>query len=212
MNSGVSRKRPDRIALTARKLPTFGPPNASVASSGVGGEGAPFRQETAVRLLPQPRFRDGIYDQAGFIAEFGRGRASDQFHGLDGVQRHLRGEALALLIADRLAVNREAGLRMIAQGMEEAVGIGGDGPAAQHDGIAQPGTGRRNGQFVESFGVHIVVGVGDIFQEVGAGRFHGYRRLRSREGSWILRLMGTAPRIVTSCSYGAKLGALTSMW
>ena len=40
------------------------------------------------------------------------------------VERDLRGEELALLIAHRLAVDDERGLRVIAQGMEESIGVG----------------------------------------------------------------------------------------
>ena len=57
---------------------------------------------------------------------------------------------------------------MIAQRMKEAVGIGGHRPAAQHHGVAQAGAGRRDGQLVESLRVDVVVGVGHVFQQVGA--------------------------------------------
>jgi hypothetical protein len=61
---------------------------------------------------------------------------------LDGVERHLRGELLALLIADRLAVDGEAGLRVIAQRVEEAVGIGHHAGTGQRDGVPHAAAGR----------------------------------------------------------------------
>ena len=89
-----------------------------------GAEGAVLRGEAAEGLLAESGTRDGVDHQAGLIAELRARRAGDQFHGLDGVERNLRGELLALLIGDRLAVDGEAGLRVIAQRVEEAVGIG----------------------------------------------------------------------------------------
>ena len=88
----------------------------------------------------------------------------------------MSGKAFALLVADRLAVNREACLSMIAQRVEKSVRIGGDGPAVEHDGITQARAGGRNGQSVEGLGVNVVVGIRDVLQEIGAGRFYRYHR------------------------------------
>ena len=59
------------------------------------------------------------------VAELRVGRAGDNLHALDGAGRQLRRKDLALLIADRLAVDHEAALRVIAHRMEEPVCIGG---------------------------------------------------------------------------------------
>src|ERR1019366_1220753 len=102
-----------------------------------GAEGAALRGEAAKGLLPESGTRDGVDPQSGFIAELSARRAGDELHGLDGVERNLRGELLALLIGDRLAVDREAGLRVIAQWVEEAVGIGHHPGAGQRDRVAE---------------------------------------------------------------------------
>src|ERR1035437_3373880 len=59
-----------------------------------GAEGAVLRGEAAKGLLPESGTRDGVDHQAGLIAELRARRAGDELHGLDGVERNLRGELL----------------------------------------------------------------------------------------------------------------------
>ncbi len=74
----------------------------------------------------QARAGGHVNDDAGFVAEFGRGRARDDFHGLDGIQRNLVGEDLALLVGNGLAVDREGILGVVAETVKQTVGVGGD--------------------------------------------------------------------------------------
>src|SRR5690348_3226673 len=62
-------------------------------------------------------------DQARLVPEFRVRSSGDEFHGLDSVYRNLRRKRFALLIADRLAVDRKRCLRVIAQRMKETIGI-----------------------------------------------------------------------------------------
>ena len=135
-------------------------------------EGAVLRGEAAEGLLAESGTRDGVDHQAGLVAELRARRAGDQFHRLDGVERNLRGELLALLIGDRLAVDREAGLRVIAQRVEEAVGIGHHAGAGHRDRVAQSAARGGGGQLRIELAIHVVVRVGDVFEHRGAARFH----------------------------------------
>ena len=51
----------------------------------------------------------------------------------DGIDGNLIGKYLALLIGDRLAVDRERVLGVVADAVEEAVGIGGDSRRGKSD-------------------------------------------------------------------------------
>ena len=144
-------------------------------------KGTALRHEAAVRFLAQAGPRDGVHDEAGLIAELGRRSPGDQFHRLNRVQRDLRGESLALLVADRLPIHRKAGLRMIPQRMKETVGIGSHGSAAQHHGVAHARARRRDRKLGEARNIHVVVGVGNVLQKVRAVGFHGNGLLRSRD-------------------------------
>src|ERR1043165_6996972 len=71
----------------------------------------------------QSRARGDIRNQAGLVAVFGAGRSGVHLHVLDRAGGKLRGEHLALLIADRLAIDHVGGLEMVAEGMEESVAV-----------------------------------------------------------------------------------------
>ena len=63
-------------------------------------------------------------DEAGLAAKLGRRGAGDDFERLDRVGRKLVGEDLALLVGDGLAVDGERVGRVVAEAVEEAVGVG----------------------------------------------------------------------------------------
>ncbi len=177
-----------------------------------GSEGAVLRGEAAERLLAESGTGDGVDHEAGLIAEFGAGRAGDEFHGLDGVERNLGGELFALLIGDGLAVDGEAGLCVIAQRVEEAIGIGDDAGAGHGDGVAESVAGGGGGQLRVEFAIHVVVRVGDVFEHGHAAGFHrdGGMFAGQREGN--LSARGTLERTATSWAFTAKPVAETATW
>ena len=68
--------------------------------------------------------RRGHDYQAGLAAVLGRRRAADHFDGLNRVGRNLVGEDLALLVGDRLAIDRKRVGCVVAQTVKEAVRVG----------------------------------------------------------------------------------------
>ena len=62
---------------------------------------------------------------AGLASVFRRGCPRNHFHRLNCVEGKLIREHLALLVCDSLAVDGERILRVVAEPVEEAVGIGG---------------------------------------------------------------------------------------
>jgi hypothetical protein len=96
---------------------------------------------------------------------------------LDGVHGDLRGEDFALLIADGLSIDDEADLRVIAEGVERSVAIGGHTARAIGDCLAEAGPGVDGGKLgkLRPVGVHVIGGI-DL-QQVRAARLHGDRCL-----------------------------------
>ena len=72
-------------------------------------------------------------DDAGLAAVLGGRRAVDDFEGLDGVGGKLVGEDFALLVGDGLAVDGEGVGGVVAESVEEAVGVGGDAGRGEGD-------------------------------------------------------------------------------
>ena len=83
--------------------------------------------------------RGGHDDQAGLAAVLGRRRAADDFDGLNRVRRKLVGEDLALLVGDRLAVDGEGVGGVVAEAVEEAVGVGRHAGSGERDQRAERG-------------------------------------------------------------------------
>ena len=83
--------------------------------------------------------------------------AGDQFHALDGVERNLGGKHFALLIADGLAVDDETDLRVVAQRMEKAVGVGRHRAGAVGDGLGQAAAGIETRQLQEAAAVDVLM-------------------------------------------------------
>ena len=72
----------------------------------------------------EPGTRSHVDNKAGLVSVLGRRRPADDRHRLHGVERNLVGEHLALLIGDGLAIQRKRVFRVIAQSVQETVGIG----------------------------------------------------------------------------------------
>ena len=98
-----------------------------IDAAGGGPEGAIGGADAAGGLGDSlPGAGGGDDDEAGFVAVLGRRRAGDDLDGLNGVGGKLVGEDLALLVGDGLAVDGERVGGVIAEAVEEAVGVGGD--------------------------------------------------------------------------------------
>src|SRR6266567_3818672 len=82
-----------------------------------GSERAPLGVDIAERLGHAQRgAAGGVHNQAGFVAILRIRRSGDQFHALQGDGGNLRGEELALLVADGLAIDEHQGLRVSPRG------------------------------------------------------------------------------------------------
>src|SRR5665213_3605786 len=101
--------------------------------------------------------RGGIHHQAGLVAVLSVGRPGNQFHALQSVQRNLSRKKLALLIAHRLAVNHEGGLRVIAQRMKEPIGVGRHGAGTVSDCVTQAYAGTKYRELRESARIHVLM-------------------------------------------------------
>ena len=157
------------LAAVAEVEAHIGVPKAAV----FGGQAAVRRGHSLAGA------RGYVDDQACLAAVLGRRRAGNHLHRLDRIQRNLVGEDLALLIGDRLAIHGERVFGVIAQSVEEAVGIGGN----PRRGERNQRTDRRGcalqRQLVDQVAVHVGVEGGRVLQQVLARRFHVDRRPRS---------------------------------
>src|SRR5471032_1459674 len=95
----------------------------------------PERHAAGWLCLIETGLRHNVHHEAALVTVL-RGRdARDDLHRLDGVLRDLVRIELALLVSDRLVVDRELGLRVVADWMEEAVGVGHDARRRQRDDL-----------------------------------------------------------------------------
>ena len=136
-NSGGSRKRSVRRPLSDRKLPTSWRAGAEVELGGRALERSVAGRDAAGRLLIQARLGDDANDQAVLVAELGRRHAGDDLHRLHGLRRDLVRVDPALLVGHRLVVDRKLRLRVIADRMEEPVGVGDHARRGQRDHLVQ---------------------------------------------------------------------------
>ena len=95
-----------------------------------------------------------------------------EFHALHGASGKLRGKHLALLVADRLSVDYEADLRVIAKGMEKTVPIRGHAARGIGDRVAEARSGIEGGDLVDQSPVGIDMRGGSNLQHVRAGRLY----------------------------------------
>ena len=101
------------------------------------------------------------------------------------------GKYFALLVADRLAIDHEAALRVIAERMEETVAIGHHATGAIRDRLAQAATGIHRGKLHEQRAVRIDVSGGIHLDEV-ARAFHRNAGLGAGQGQCGLELDGNS--------------------
>ncbi len=120
---GRIEKMPRAQSIQRNEIPELGGAVRKRRVLPVGAERAPGRLEAPGRPRSQTALGSRIHHQAGFIAILGVGRTGDQLHALDRIGRKLRRKYFALLVADGLAVDYEADLRVIPQRVKETVGV-----------------------------------------------------------------------------------------
>ncbi len=196
---GCVQKTPAANAIRGKEIPESRVPETQPEGCGRGSERAVRRVHVPKSMRhAQPAPCRDAGDQAGLIAEFRIGRSGAEFHALNRAGRKLCREDLALLIADRLAVDHEADLRMIAQRVEESIGVGRDSAGAINDGLAQAAAGVDIGKLRNQAAVGIYVRGGIELQHVGSGGFdvHGGLGTNQRESRRDLHGDGVAHRDV----------------
>ena len=130
----ASRSHP----ICRQEIAGFLATRTKVDGLGDRSEGTVFRLEASRGLCQaQTRTCGRVYNKTGLVAVLGSGRAGDQLHRLDRIHRYLRRECFALLVADRLSVDREGRLRVVSQRMKESIGIGDNPGRRKNDGVAQ---------------------------------------------------------------------------
>src|SRR5581483_3451944 len=75
----------------------------------------------------------GVDDNARLLAVLSRWRAGDDFERLNCIEWNLIREYFALLIGDRLPVQRKGILRMVTKTVKEAIGIGSNSRTAERN-------------------------------------------------------------------------------
>ena len=161
-------------AVEGQEISDFRGAQAQPEGTSDGAERAVGRIQVAKRpRRSQAGARGDIGHQAGLVAKLRIHRPRHHFHALDGADRKLRGEDFALLIADGLSVDHEAGLRVIAERVEQSVAVGGHAARAIRDRLAETASGveRENLGKLRSIGVHVIGGI--ELQQVRARRLHG---------------------------------------
>ena len=130
-----------RIEETAAVEPAHGDEVSPFFASVTEIEAASCRPKRAVRpghasvrrRFAQARARGHVNYEARLVAVFGGRRAGNHFERLDRIERNLIREHLALLVGDRLAVHGKRILGVIAEAVEETVGIRGDAGRGKRD-------------------------------------------------------------------------------
>src|ERR1700676_2390213 len=120
-----------------------------------------------------------LSNQAGLIAKFGAWCARSGLHALDGANRNLGGEQLALLIADWLAVDQEAHLRVITERVKKSVPVGGHSTGAINDRFTQARSGIEGGDLQHLASIDVDMGRGIVFHYRTPDRFYRHTLPRS---------------------------------
>ena len=85
----------------------------------------------------QTRARRDLRHKACLVAELDIRCSGRHFHALDRISGKLRGKQLALLIANRLPINKETRLGVVAQLVKESIPVGSDASCAIDDCLTQ---------------------------------------------------------------------------
>src|SRR5262249_27193149 len=93
-------------------------------------------------------------------------RSRDDFHVLYRIDGNLRGECLTLLITNRLSIDCEGGLSVIAERMKESVRISYHTGGRKDNRIAQPRSRRENWQPINYRNIDVSVCVRDVLENV----------------------------------------------
>src|SRR5579864_2786014 len=120
-----------------------------------------------------------LSNQAGLIAKFGARRACSRLHALNGTNRNLGGEQLALLIADRLAVDQKTHLCVIAKRMKKSVPVGGNSTSAINDRFTQACSGIEGRELQHQTSIDVDVSRGIVLYNRTPGRFYRHTFPRS---------------------------------
>ena len=145
---------------------------AEVDGGGGGAEGPVGRGDGAGGLGDALAGAGGDDDDdAGLAAELGRRRAVDDLQRLDGVGWELVGEDLALLVGDGLAVDGEGVGGVVAEAVEEAVGVGRDAGRGERDQRAEGGGLALQRQLLEEVAVDVGVADGIVLDQVAGRRW-----------------------------------------
>ena len=103
--------------------------------------GTPKRSVRCIKIAecsPRPETRAGcdLRDKATFVPKLSGGCAGCRFHTLNGSCGKLSGEQFTLLVANRLSINNEAHLSVIAKRVKKSIGVGGYSTGAVDDRLA----------------------------------------------------------------------------
>ena len=117
-----------------------------------------------------------MHDQAALVAVLRRRDAGDDLHRLDRVGRELIRIDAALLVGDRLVVDRELRLRVIPDRMKEPVRIGDDPGRSHRDDLVQPERRRLEREFGDEALIDVGVRRGIAFDEIlgVSDHLHGF--------------------------------------
>src|SRR5215472_2954179 len=142
--------------------------SVSEIESGIRSAKRPVRGgDAAVWLLgSQTRARSYLYDHAGLVAKLCRRSTRNYFKRLNRIERNLVGEHLALLIGDRLAIERERVLSVIAESMEETIRIRADSRRRERYQRTHRRRRALQRKLVEHAPIDVGVEGGNIFDQV----------------------------------------------
>ena len=145
---------------------------SKIEAGGGRSEGAVGGIDAASRTRDsEARARGRDDDQAGFPTVLGRGSTAYDFDGLNGVGGDLVGEYFALLVGNRLAVDRKRVGGVVSKTVEETVGVSRDARSGGLDERTEAGSLALHWNLDEEVAVDIGVEGGVGFDEVAAG-FH----------------------------------------
>ena len=125
----IEKLRRIQEAASIRKIPhqEVSPPLSAYSQREIRrwrAKGSVLLGKAAVRrVISYAGARNGIYHHTGFVPVFCLSRPGYYLQRLDGIQRNLVGEDLAVLVGDGLIVERNLGLGVIAQRVKETVGV-----------------------------------------------------------------------------------------